>query len=233
MIRTVGRVGPLKVAGLVLWELRYTLLAILITVGCSCRSRTPRRANTRARCSRCWASGPRCSSPSATPPPTTGGGGPHLWGGIIINSRTLSNGLTSIDPDRRRSRDHRPDAAAPGALLLATGRRDAAHPAAAGVVELTEDPADADAVDLLNRQATDIQNLVADGYIDAQAWLLLMNSNTGAATAQSGLERVRNEPCRCTTTCSSGVWPGSSGSWRSAGWTAPPTRRAVSRSGRC
>ena len=64
-----------------------------------------------------------------------------------------------------------------------------------GVRELTpEDPPDADAVDLLNRQAADIQLLAAGGHIDNQARLLLMNANTGAATAQSGLERIRNEP---------------------------------------
>ncbi len=33
MIRTVGRLGVFRVAGLVLWQLRYTLLAILVAVG--------------------------------------------------------------------------------------------------------------------------------------------------------------------------------------------------------
>ena len=32
MIRSIGRLGPLKVAGLVIWELRYTLLAVAIAV---------------------------------------------------------------------------------------------------------------------------------------------------------------------------------------------------------
>jgi putative membrane protein len=68
-------------------------------------------------------------------------------------------------------------------------------PPVGGVTELTpEDPARADAVDLLNRQAADIQTLAAGGHIDAQARVLLMTANTGAATAQSGLERIRNEP---------------------------------------
>ena len=64
-----------------------------------------------------------------------------------------------------------------------------------GVAELTpEDPPGAGATDLLNRQAADVAALVDGGYIDQQARLLLMNANTGTATAQSGLERVRNEP---------------------------------------
>jgi putative membrane protein len=119
-----------------------------------------------------------------------------LWGGIIISSRTLDNGLTSVDTgtpevtailDRMRRRQVRYCWA-----LAAELRR---VPPVDGVVELTpEDPADADAVDLLKRQAADIQTLAADGHIDAQARVLLMTANTSAATAQSGLERIRNEP---------------------------------------
>ena len=30
MIRSVGRFGPAKVSGLVLWKLRYTLLAVVV-----------------------------------------------------------------------------------------------------------------------------------------------------------------------------------------------------------
>jgi len=33
MIRTIGRLGPVRVVGLVLWQLRYTFLAIAVTVG--------------------------------------------------------------------------------------------------------------------------------------------------------------------------------------------------------
>jgi putative membrane protein len=64
-----------------------------------------------------------------------------------------------------------------------------------GVSELTpEDALDADATELLNRQAADVQILAADGDIDQQARVMLMAANTGSATAQSGLERIRNEP---------------------------------------
>lgn len=45
-----------------------------------------------------------------------------------------------------------------------------------------------------NRQAADVQTLAADGQIDQQARVMLMAANIGAATAQSGLERIRNEP---------------------------------------
>jgi len=39
-----------------------------------------------------------------------------------------------------------------------------------------------------------VQTLAADGQIDQQARVMLMAANIGAATAQSGLERIRNEP---------------------------------------
>lgn len=197
MIRTVGRIGPFKVAGLVLWELRYTLLAILITVGLLLP--VPDAAQSEYAGAVLSVLGIAASVFIAFRNTTAYNRwweARTLWGGIIINSRTLDNGLTSIDSgspevariiDRMRRRQVRYCW-----QLAAELRR---IPPLPGVIELTpEDPADADAVDLLNRQAADIQKLVADGHIDAQARLLLMNSNTGAATAQSGLERVRNEP---------------------------------------
>ena len=64
-----------------------------------------------------------------------------------------------------------------------------------GVIELTpEDPAAESSTDLLNRQAADVAALVNSGFIDEQARIILMTTNTGAAAAQSGLERIRNEP---------------------------------------
>ncbi|MCB0945214.1 MAG: hypothetical protein KDB49_09535, partial [Mycobacterium sp.] len=39
-----------------------------------------------------------------------------------------------------------------------------------------------------------VQTLYADGYIDEQARVMLMSVNTGTVTAQSGLERIRNQP---------------------------------------
>ena len=68
-------------------------------------------------------------------------------------------------------------------------------PVVDGVRELTpEDPAAESSTDLLNRQAADVGELVNSGFIGDQARLVLMTANTGAATAQSGLERIRNEP---------------------------------------
>ena len=197
MIRTVGRLGPIKVTGLVLWQLRYTFLAIVVVV--LLLIPVPDAAQ---------------SDYSAAVLSVLGIGASvfigfrnttaynrwwearTLWGGIIIGARTLNDGLTSIDSrtpvvgvilDRMRRRQVRYCW-----TLAAELRR---IPPVAGVVELTpEDPADADAVDLLNRQAADIQALAADGHIDAQARVLLMTATAGVATAQSGLERIRNEP---------------------------------------
>jgi len=198
MIRSVGRLGPVRVVGLVLWQLRYTLLTIALVVAVlipvpddATRSEYAAAVlsvlgigasvfigfrNTTAY-NRWWEAR-------------------TLWGGIIINSRTLQNGLTSVDSgspavaqvlDRMRRRQVRYCWE-----LAAELRR---IPPVDGVRELTpEDPPESDAVDLLNRQAADIQALAADGHIDAQARVLLMTANTGAATAQSGLERIRNEP---------------------------------------
>ena len=118
-----------------------------------------------------------------------------LWGGIIINSRTTHNGLSSVDTgspamapilDRMRRRQVR------YCWQLAAEMR--GLPPLPGVVELTEDPDDADATDLLNRQAAEVAELVGGAHIDEPARLVLMTANTGVATAQSGLERIRNEP---------------------------------------
>jgi putative membrane protein len=197
VIRTVGRLGPLRVVGLVFWQLRYTFLAIAITIGLLLPVPDPAQSeyagavlsvlgigasvfiafrNTTAY-NRWWEAR-------------------TLWGSIIINSRTLKNGLTSVDTgapemaqivDRMRRRQVRYCW-----QLAAELRR---IPAVDGVRELTpEDPADAAAEDLLNRQAADTAALAAGGHIDPQARVLLMTANTGAANAQSGLERIRNEP---------------------------------------
>ena len=206
MIRSIGRLGPLKVAGLVIWELRYTLLAVAIAVGLLIPVPDPSQnqyaaavlsvlgiaasvfigfRNTTAY-NRWWEAR-------------------TLWGGIIINSRTLHNGLTSVTTDRGSTSV---DTGSPGMApildrmrrrqvrycwqLAAEMRGVAALP---GVIELTpEDPAAESSTDLLNRQAADVAALVNSGFIDEQARIILMTTNTGAAAAQSGLERIRNEP---------------------------------------
>ena len=197
MIRIVGPLGPARAAGLVLWELRWTVLGIFVVAGVLMPVPDPTQIdyaaavlsvlgiaasvfigfrNTTAY-NRWWEAR-------------------TLWGGIIINSRTLHNGLTSVDTgdermapilDRMRRRQVR------YCWELAAEMRDV--PAGRGVCDLTpEDPTVATSTDLLNRQAADVAELSSAGLIDPQARLLLMNTNTGTATAQSGLERIRNEP---------------------------------------
>jgi putative membrane protein len=196
MIRTVGRLGPVRVIGLVLWQLRRTFLAIAVVVVLLVP--VPDAAQSEYAAAVLSVLGIGASvfiGFRNTTAYNRWWEARTLWGGIIISSRTLDNGLTSVDTgtpevtailDRMRRRQVRYCWA-----LAAELRR---VPPVDGVVELTPDPADADAVDLLKRQAADIQTLAADGHIDAQARVLLMTANTSAATAQSGLERIRNEP---------------------------------------
>jgi len=197
VIRTVGRLGPLRVIGLVLWQLRFTLLAIVVTIGVLLPVPDAAQSDYAAAVLSVLGIGASVFIGFRN---TTAYNrwweARTLWGSIIINSRTLHNGLTAVDSgsppmaailDRMRRRQVRYCW-----QLAAEMRR---IPPVDGVRELTpEDPVDADAVWLLNRQAADIQTLAADGHIDGQARLLLMTANTGAATAQSGLERIRNEP---------------------------------------
>ena len=197
VIRTVGRLGPLRVIGLVLWQLRYTLLAIAVVVVLLIPVPDATQSDYAAAVLSVLGIGASVFIGFRN---TTAYNrwweARTLWGGIIINARTLQNGLTSVDDgspamaailDRMRRRQVR------YCWTLAAELRKI--PPVDGVVELTpEDPADASAVDLLNQQAADIATLGNDGLIDPQARVLLMTANTGAATAQSGLERIRNEP---------------------------------------
>jgi putative membrane protein len=197
MIRAVGRFGPAKVVGLVLWQLRYTFLAIVVVVILL----IPVPDATQSDYAAAVLSVLRIGASvfigfRNTTAYNRWWEARTLWGGVIINARTLHNGLTAVDDgspamaevlDRMRRRQVRYCW-----TLAAELRR---IPPVAGVVELTpQDPPDANAVDLLNRQAADIQTLAAGGHIDAQARVLLMTATAGAATAQSGLERIRNEP---------------------------------------
>lgn len=197
MIRSVGRLGPLKVAGLVLWQLRYTFLAIAVVVVALIP--VPDAAQSEYAAAVLSVLGIGASvfiGFRNTTAYNRWWEARTLWGAIIISSRTLDNGLESVDSgtpevaailDRMRRRQVR------YCWTLATELRRVRR--VDGVVDLTpEDPADATAVDLLKQQAADIQTLAGDGLIDSQARLLLMNANTAAATAQSGLERIRNEP---------------------------------------
>lgn len=197
MIRGVGAAGPLKVAGLLTWQLRYDLLAVLLVAALmlpipdSFQSDNAvavlsvlgiaasifigfRNSNAY---NRWWEAR-------------------TLWGGVIINCRALHNSLSSVDTgsvpmatilDRIRRRQVR------HAWQLAAEMRGVAP--VSGVIELTpEDPPAASATDLLTLQADDVQKLHAGRYVDDQARVMLMSANTGLVAAQSGLERIRNQP---------------------------------------
>jgi putative membrane protein len=196
MIRSVGRTGPVKVLGLVSWQLKYNMLAvgavaaillrapdvidpadysaILATAGIAASIFVGFR-NTNAY-QRWWEAR-------------------TLWGAIINDSRAVHNGLSAIDTesaaiapilDRMRRRQVRH-----AWQLTAQLRGVAPLP---GVVELTEDPPEATAADLLNLQAQDVRRLCADGHIDYQARVMLMSVNTNLLASQGGLERIRNQP---------------------------------------
>ena len=196
MIRSVGRTGPLKVFGLVTWQLKYNLLAvgavavtllqtpdvvdpadyaaILATAGIAASIFVGFR-NTNAY-QRWWEAR-------------------TLWGAIINDSRAMHNGLSAIDTesaaiapilDRMRRRQVRH-----AWQLTAQLRGVAPLP---GVVDLTEDPSEATATELLNLQAQDVRRLRADGHIDYQARVMLMSVNTNLLASQGGLERIRNQP---------------------------------------
>lgn len=196
MIRSVGRTGPVKVLGLVSWQLKYNMLAvgavaaillrapdvidpadysaILATAGIAASIFVGFR-NTNAY-QRWWEAR-------------------TLWGAIINDSRAVHNGLSAIDTesaaiapilDRMRRRQVRH-----AWQLTAQLRGVAPLP---GVVGLTEDPPEATAADLLNLQAQDVRRLCADGHIDYQARVMLMSVNTNLLASQGGLERIRNQP---------------------------------------
>jgi len=196
LIRSVGRLGPVKVSGLVLWQLRGTIVAVLIVVGLLLP--IPDASQNQYAAAVLSVLGIAASvfiGFRNTTAYNRWWEARTLWGGIIINSRTLHNGLTSVDTgapgmapilDRMRRRQVR------YCWQLAAEMRGIAP--VPGVTDLTEDPADDDATDLLNRQAADVAELENGGYIDGQARIVLMAANSGAATAQSGLERIRNEP---------------------------------------
>ena len=167
MIRPVGRLGAVKVTGLVLWQLRYDLLGMLIVAGLLMPVPDATQIqyatavlsvlgigasvfigfrNTTAY-NRWWEAR-------------------TLWGGEIIYSRVLHNGLTAVDTgsaamalilDRMRRRQVR------YCWQLAAEMRAVAP--VPGVTELTpEDPPGSDATDLLNRQAADVQALAAQQF---------------------------------------------------------------------
>lgn len=197
VIRSVGPLGPVKVSAVTLWQLRYPLLAIVLVVVLLLP--VPDTVQSQYAASVLSVLGIGASvfiGFRNTTAYNRWWEARTLWGGLIINSRTTDNGLTSVDTgsaemapilDRMRRRQVRYcwelAAELRGVRLLP------------GVTDLTpEDPTEITATELLNRQAADVAILAAEGHIDGQGRLLLMTANTGVATAQSGLERIRNEP---------------------------------------
>lgn len=197
MIRTAGPLGPIKASGLVLWELRWTVLAIAVVAGLLMPVPDPTQIDYAAAVLSVLGIGASVFIGFRN---TTAYNrwweARTLWGGIIIGSRTTHNGLTSVD-------DGSPEM---GAILDRMRRRQVRYcwelaaemrgvPVEAEVIALTpEDPAVINSTELLNNQAADVAVLQSRGLIDTQARLLLMNANTATAAAQSGLERIRNEP---------------------------------------
>jgi len=197
MMRSVGRFGPVKVAGLVGWQLRYDLLAVLVVAVVMAhftdspwfRSAEPvvpllgvvvsifiGFRNSSAY-NRWWEAR-------------------TLWGSVLINARAMSNALVAVDnckpemqpiAERMRRRQVR------HAWQLAAELRRV--PASPELSELTpKDPPAATTGTLLMLQAADIRDLMAGDMIDRQGRTLLTNLNTAQATAAGGLERIRNEP---------------------------------------
>ena len=97
MIRSAGRLGPVKAAGLVAWQLRYDLLAVLVVAAImvpipdAIQSRVGRGSlgagHRRVDLHRL----PQQQRLQPVVEART------LWGGIIINSRALHNTLCSVD----------------------------------------------------------------------------------------------------------------------------------------
>ena len=197
MIRSVGAAGPVKVAGLLAWQLRWDLLAVVIIAAVmvpipdAVQSENAVAVLSVLGIAASIFIGFRNSNAYARWWEAR-----TLWGGIIINCRALHNGLRSVDTG----------AAAMAPIANRMRRRQARHawqlaaemrgvPPIPGAVELTpEDPADSSAADLMVYQADDVQRLHAGRYVDDQARVMLMSVNTGVVAAQSGLERVRNQP---------------------------------------
>lgn len=197
MIRSPGALGPVKLGGLVLRELRYDLLAVVIvaTAMVLLGNALPLQGAAAAvpllgvvvsifigfrnstAFNRWWEAR-------------------TLWGTVVGNCRALNNAFTAVDDcsdemavtiDRMRRRQVR------HAWQLAAELR--RIPTTVAVRNLTpEDPPDATTGELLNRQAAEARDLVLADHIDRQGRVILTNLNTAQATAAGGLERIRNQP---------------------------------------
>ncbi|ADT99498.1 bestrophin family ion channel [Mycolicibacterium gilvum] len=197
MIRSVGRTGPLKVAGRVCWALRFDVAALVVAAAVLVPIPDAiQEENAVAVLSVLGISATIFIGFRNTTAYNRWWEARTLWGSIVINCRALDNALSSVDTgaeslaavhDRMRRRQVR------HAWQLACELRGVDPPAA--VAELTpEDPREDGATSLLNRQARDIQTLSRHHELDNQGRSMLMALNTALVGAQSGLERIRNQP---------------------------------------
>jgi len=197
MIRSTGRFGVLKALGVVVWMLRYDLLAVLIVA-----------AAMAALSDRVTFQGAAAIVPLLGIVVSIFIGFRNsnaynrwweartLWGTVVGNCRAISNALIAVDDcsdemavvvNRMRRRQVR------HAWQLAAELRRTSAPS--GVAELTpEDPLDASAGLLLSLQAADVRDLVRSDRIDRQGRVILTNLNTAQASTAGGLERIRNQP---------------------------------------
>ncbi|MCH9666459.1 MAG: bestrophin family protein [Actinomycetia bacterium] len=197
MIRSVGRIGPLKVVGLVLWQLKLDMLMILVVAAILIPIPDHiQMENSTAGLQVLGVAASIFIGFRNTTAYNRWWEARTLWGAVINDSRAWHNNLAAVGNgtadmsavlDRMRRRQVR------YAWTLAAELRGVATPP--GVVELTEqDPPGATATDLLNLQAKDVQSLLAGGHIDYQARVMLMSVNTALTASQGGLERIRNQP---------------------------------------
>lgn len=195
MIRSVGPAGPLKVFGLVFWQLRYDLLMLLVIAAIVIQVPDPMQDSSVAVVSVLGIAASIFIGFRNSNAYSRWWEARTLWGATINESRNLNNALTTLEPgspgiaadlDRMRRRQAR------HAWQLTAELR--CVPPLPGVVELTpEDPADSTATALMNRQAADVGQLAADGHVDEAARLVVMSALAALVSAQGGLERIRNQ----------------------------------------
>lgn len=119
-----------------------------------------------------------------------------LWGSLVGNCQAISNALVAVDDgsapmastlDRMRRRQVR------HAWRLAYELR--GKPAPQAVNELTpEDPPDASATSMLTLQAADTRDLVIADHLDRQGRSVLTNLNSAQTAAAGGLVRLSGQP---------------------------------------
>ena len=119
-----------------------------------------------------------------------------LWGGIVINGRSLDYALRAYEDgtpemaaitDRMRRREVRHAWTLAATLHNTPPQKESA--------DLTpEDHPDCTTTELLSRQGHDIGELSRAGMIDRQARRVLVTINSAQVNAAAGLERIKQQP---------------------------------------